>query len=250
MTASTLPALLHSLLDSDAARPLVTFYDDATGERVELSVKSFENWVAKTANLLQDEISLDPGEHVALWLPAHWQSVVCVFAAAACGAVVSNRDSTQTPVDVVFCDPESLPTAADSGARETVALSLRPMGQGFTEALPDGVVDYARAVLAQGDTFLPVGTPEPGAPFLLDADASRSQRDLLEEARRRAADLSLHPSGRLLTDADPTHRQGLAALLAAFVSNGSVVLNRSPDPDALQRRTTQEHVTAQWWTGR
>src|SRR5579859_6537412 len=43
--------LLRSLLEADPARPLITFYDDATGERVELSVKTFDNWVAKTANL-------------------------------------------------------------------------------------------------------------------------------------------------------------------------------------------------------
>ncbi len=31
MTAPTLPELLRGLLDADPARPLVTFYDDATG---------------------------------------------------------------------------------------------------------------------------------------------------------------------------------------------------------------------------
>ena len=41
--------LLRSALAADPGRPLVTFYDDATGERVELSVATFANWVAKTA---------------------------------------------------------------------------------------------------------------------------------------------------------------------------------------------------------
>ena len=249
MTASTLPALLYSLLDSDPARPLVTFYDDATGERIELSVKSFENWVAKTANLLQDEVSVEPGDHVALWLPAHWQSAVCVFAAAACGAVVSHDRTTQAEAEVVFCDPESLSAARDSGAPEVVALSLRPMGQGFTEPLPAGVTDYARTVLAQGDTFLPIGATDPDAPFLFGEGASRSQSDLLEEARKRAAELSLQPTGRLLTDADPADPRGLVAILAALVSNGSVVLNRNPDPTVLDGRATQEQVTTQWWAG-
>ena len=249
MTASTLPALLYSLLDSDPARPLVTFYDDATGERIELSVKSFENWVAKTANLLQDEVSVEPGDHVALWLPAHWQSAVCVFAAAACGAVVSHDRTTQAEAEVVFCDPESLSAARDSGAPEVVALSLRPMGQGFTEPLPDGVTDYARTVLAQGDTFLPIGATDPDAPFLVGEAGSRSQSDLLEEARKRAAELSLQPTGRLLTDADPADPRGLVAILAALVGNGSVVLNRNPDPTVLDGRATQEQVTTQWWAG-
>jgi uncharacterized protein (TIGR03089 family) len=49
-------ALLATARDRDPARPLVTHYDDATGERVELSATTLENWVSKTANLLQDEL--------------------------------------------------------------------------------------------------------------------------------------------------------------------------------------------------
>ncbi|HEX2176982.1 MAG TPA: TIGR03089 family protein [Nocardioidaceae bacterium] len=251
MTATTLPALLNSLLDSDPARPLVTFYDDATGERIELSVKSFENWVAKTANLLQDELSADPGEHVALWLPAHWQSAVWMFAAAACGVVVSHDPGTETPVDIVVCGPDSLVAATESGARERVALSLRPMGHAFDEALPEGTTDYAGTVLAQDDSFLPIGTPDGDAPFALAPAGSRSQRELLEEGRGGAESLGLPPAGRLLTDANPADpAQFTKGVLAALVSGGSVVLNRHPDPAAVDGRVTQEQVTVQWWAGR
>jgi uncharacterized protein (TIGR03089 family) len=247
MTASTVPALLRDLLHNDAARPLVTFYDDDTGERVELSVKSFENWVAKTANLLQDELGAEPGDHVAVWLPAHWQSAVWMCAAACCGVVVSH-DPVETPVDVVVCGPEELREAAGRGARDLVALSLRPMGQGFGEALPDGATDYARSVLAQGDTFLPLGTPDGDAAFLLSGDGAVSQRALLERARARAGALGLRPAGRLLTDANPADEAGFCGgLLAAMVTGGSLVLNRHPDPAAADGRATQEQVTSQWW---
>ena len=247
MTASTVPALLRDLLHNDPARPLVTFYDDRTGERVELSVKSFENWVAKTANLLQDELGTDPGDHVAVWLPAHWQAAVWMCAAAACGVVVSH-DPVETPVDVVVCGPEELRAAAASGTRDLVALSLRPMGQGFDEALPDGATDYARSVLAQGDTFLPLGTPDGDAAFLLSREGEMSQRALLERARARADELGLGPAGRLLTDANPADEAGLCGgLLAAMVTGGSLVLSRHPDPAAVDGRVTQERVTRQWW---
>jgi uncharacterized protein (TIGR03089 family) len=248
---STLPALLRSLLDADPARPLVTFYDDATGERVELSVKSFDNWVAKTANLLQDELSSDPGEHVALWLPAHWQSAVWVCAAAACGLVVSHDPGTQTPVDVVACGPDSLSAALEADARDVVALSLRPMGQGFGSELPDGVTDYADSVLAQGDVFVSVGVPDGDAAFFLTADGTRSQRELLEAARKRAGELGLGDGGRLLTDANPADAAGLTGgLLAAMVTGGSLVLNRNADPAATDRRAAQERATSTWWVGR
>ena len=54
----TFPAALAATLRTDPGRPLVTFYDDATGERVELSVATYANWVAKTAGLVQDELDV------------------------------------------------------------------------------------------------------------------------------------------------------------------------------------------------
>ena len=85
MTASTIPALLSALLGCDPARPLVTFYDDATGERIELSVRSFENWVAKTANLLRDGRGAEPDDDISIVLPTHWLGCVWLCAAWACG---------------------------------------------------------------------------------------------------------------------------------------------------------------------
>jgi hypothetical protein len=39
--------LLCNAVRLDAGRLLVTYYDDATGERVELPVATFDNWVAR-----------------------------------------------------------------------------------------------------------------------------------------------------------------------------------------------------------
>ncbi|MCZ4498661.1 MAG: hypothetical protein JWQ74_1214, partial [Marmoricola sp.] len=59
---STLPDLLARRLAADPGQPLVTFYDDATGARTELSVKTYATWVSKTAPRCGDELMLDPGE--------------------------------------------------------------------------------------------------------------------------------------------------------------------------------------------
>ena len=48
-------ALLDPLLAADPVGPRITFYDNATGERIELSAVTLANWAAKTANLLRDE---------------------------------------------------------------------------------------------------------------------------------------------------------------------------------------------------
>ena len=49
-------AVLDPLLRTDPAGPRITYYDDATGERIEVSAVTLANWAAKTANLLRDEL--------------------------------------------------------------------------------------------------------------------------------------------------------------------------------------------------
>ncbi len=81
-------ALLAAALGRDPARPLLTYYDDATGERTELSVATFANWVAKTANLLRDDLGVQPGGLVAVDLPLHWQAAVWLQSCWELGLVV------------------------------------------------------------------------------------------------------------------------------------------------------------------
>ncbi len=72
-------AVLDPLLAADPAGPRITYYDDATGERIELSTVTMANWAAKTANLLRDEMGAGPGTRVAVLLPAHWQTAAVLF---------------------------------------------------------------------------------------------------------------------------------------------------------------------------
>ncbi|ETZ74289.1 hypothetical protein L835_1372 [Mycobacteroides abscessus MAB_110811_1470] len=69
---TTLTALL--LGDVNNPAPRITYYDDAAGERIELSTVTLANWAAKTANMLRDEFGAGPGSTVAVRLPAHWQT--------------------------------------------------------------------------------------------------------------------------------------------------------------------------------
>ncbi len=145
-------ALLRGALARDGARPFITFYDDATGERVELSVATYENWVAKTSNLLVDGLGIpDRDARVGICLPAHWQSLVWVMSAWAVGAEVVLGSSTG--VDVAVVGPDLVSSAAEGNAGEVVALSLRPLGGRFVEPLPSRVLDYAVEVPAYGDRF-------------------------------------------------------------------------------------------------
>ncbi|COV98655.1 TIGR03089 family protein [Mycobacterium tuberculosis] len=50
-------AILDPMLRADPVGPRITYYDDATGERIELSAVTLANWAAKTGNLLRDELA-------------------------------------------------------------------------------------------------------------------------------------------------------------------------------------------------
>ncbi len=78
----------ESLIKVDPTRPLYTLYDDAVGERTELSGRSLANWVNKTANLLVDGCGLGVGDVAAVRLPAHWQTAAVLLGCWSAGLLV------------------------------------------------------------------------------------------------------------------------------------------------------------------
>lgn len=248
--AQTPAGLLADALRADPARPLITFYDDATGERVELSVATFGNWVAKTANLLQDGLSAQPGDRLALLLPAHWQTAVWLMAAFSTG-VVAVPGGDPADADLVVSGPDTLEEASACGG-ERMALALRPLGGRFPHP-PAGFADYAVEVPGQGDRFAPYVPVGPDAPALELPDGRRPDGDALtagdvvSRAREEARALGLAPGARLLSGLPFDGWPGLAAgLLAPLAAGASVVLCRHLDrlpAEGLARRRDEERVT-------
>jgi uncharacterized protein (TIGR03089 family) len=236
--------LLRSALAADPARPLITFYDDATGERVELSVATFANWVAKTANLLQGELAAAPGDRLALLLPAHWQSAVWLLACSSVGVTVE-IGGDPADADLVVSGPDTLEEArACSGER--VALALRPLGGRFPQP-PAGFTDYAVEVPAQGDRFAPFAPIDPAASALSVDGMELTGTQLVARARTDAAELGLTDGSRLLSGAGFGDWRGLSTgLYAPLAAGASVVLCRHlgklPEEE-LHRRVESERVT-------
>jgi uncharacterized protein (TIGR03089 family) len=245
-TDHTPPDLLGSALAADPGRPLVTYYDDATGERVELSVATFANWVAKTANLLQDELSAEPGDRVALLLPAHWQTAVWLLACSSVG-VIADVGGEAAAADLVVSGPDTLEAArACTGAR--IALALRPLGGRFPQP-PQGFADYAVEAPGQGDRFVPYAPVDPQEPALIVAGREFSGAEVVERAGAQAAALGLTGAGsRILSGLPYDTWEGLAAgLYAPLATGGSVVLCRNLDrldATARARRIESERITA------
>ncbi|NMO90792.1 TIGR03089 family protein [Actinomycetospora sp. TBRC 11914] len=228
-------ALLAPVLAADPRRPLITFYDDATGERLEFSGETLANWIAKTANLLRDECDVEPGQRVAVLLPAHWQTAVALLGAWWNGAVVVGDPAG---ADVALADAEHLDAAAAAGL--VVGFSLDAFGRPLAD-LPGDAVDYASEVRMHGDAFAP--SPVPGdAPALADASVD----DVVGTARRRAAELGYDAGSRVLSTADwPLTPDGdlVDGLLAVLAAGGSLVQVRHADEAGLARRAETERAT-------
>jgi len=231
---------LLAALRSDAARPLITLYDDSTGERTELSVATFANWVAKTANLLRDELGVGPGDDVALLLPPHWQSAVWLVATWAAGATVSGAEDTHAALAVA--SPDRVADAQEL-AGDVVAVSLHPFALPCPAPLPTGVLDFGVAVRSHGDAL--VVTP-PADVAVRTAAGLRTHRDLREGRARFAQQHGLANGARLLVEAlyDEAATLGplLDGLLAALAVDGSLVLCTRLDETLLDRRVVAERV--------
>ncbi|KAA1422445.1 TIGR03089 family protein [Mumia zhuanghuii] len=227
----TLAELLASAAQTDAARPVVTFYDLETGERVELSLTTAANWVAKTANMLQDTLGTDDETTVDVLLPLHWETVVWVLACWVAGCAVS-----MSPGDrIVVVGPHGLDTvsAENDDADEIIALSLRPLGGRFTTPLPAGVIDYNAEVPSHGDRFTPYYPPGNSSP------AVREDGDVLTHADLVAETADRYPAGaRVMLVGDRDAVPLLHVVPAVLHASGSLVLVRSVDPEADRDRIT------------
>lgn len=250
-----LPAL-HAALRADPARPLVTFYDGISGERVELSVKTFDNWVSKIANLLSDELGLEPGDSFRVDLQPHWQSMVILVAGWTAGLelVLPGSDAD---VQLSVVGPESLPLELTSALEPAstggvvLACSMRPMGGPFEHVLPDGWLDFGREVPSQPDLLLTASTVGPDDVAVHTASGPLTHAFLAEQAVQASSEIGLEPSGRLATDANPTMPGGPAvALVGPLVLGSSVILLANCDASAKVRIAHQELATAfHWVTG-
>lgn len=232
MASNLTQTLLDPILAADPAGPRVTFYDDATGERVEVSAVTLANWAAKTANLLRDEFAFEVGGRVSVLLPAHWQTAAALLGIWwAGGEVVIGADDS---ADVAMVSGDRLDESPE--ADEVLAFSLDAFGKAVPD-LPIGMTDYATSVRVHGDQFRATG-----AGVALDG---RSVDEVLAAARERADARSWTASDRVASSASWTTADELIdGLLSVLVVGASLVQVANPDETKSQRRAETEKVTA------
>ena len=227
-------ALLDPLLARDPVGPRITYYDDATGERIELSTVTLANWAAKTANLLRDELGAGPGSRIAVLLPAHWQTVAVLLGVWYIGAEVVLGSAE---ADVALCTADRVDDAdAAVSPGEVAVLSLDPFGKPVAD-LPIGMTDYATSVRVHGDQIVPERNPGP-------ALAGRSATDLVAAATDSAAAQGFTADDRVLSTGRWDSADELTDnLLAVFAAGASLVQVTNPDPAAMDRRRQTEKTT-------
>lgn len=218
-------------LATDPSSPLITFYDDATGDRVELSAATFANWVAKTANLLVDGLGLAPGDRATVRLPMHWQALVVVAGCLTAGLEVTTGAAADGPAVAFGTAADALPVAAD-----LVLLSLRPLGRGLEQSVA-GVWDYAVEVPGYGDRF--VGPIPAGTDLAIDGSTHAQLGHAARAEPRGVRRILLAPDGDPYVDAAIF----VNTYLAPLAGGGSIVLCRHCDPATLDRRAVSERAT-------
>ena len=227
-------------------KPFVTWYDDHRDQRVELSYRTFGNWVAKTANLLVDELGAGPGDRVGAILADHWQTPIVMAACWRAGTqlVVIDPASPDRPTPslaAAFVREEFLAaTEAMLGETVVVALTADLLGRGEHDL--GKALSFSRLVPSMGDEF--DGGPDPDGDVLSAGGEAATMGGLLERAAALAGRTALGEGDRLLSGRSLLTVDGaVAGLLAPFTRGAGVVLVAGLDPARFWKRVADERVT-------
>lgn len=224
-------ALLEPILVRDPAGPRITYYDDATGARIELSALTLANWAAKTANLIRDEFGLTPGARISVLLPAHWQTAAVLLGCWWSGAEVVLRPDDDA--ELAFSTARRLDEVEHIA--EVAALSLDAMG-GPVRDLPLGVTDFATSVRAHGDQFHPRGAGVALDGLPVDEVLARSHTSAVRQG--------FSEKDRVLSETPwDTTAEMIDGLIAVYAAGASLVQVDNADPAKREHRIGIEHVT-------
>jgi uncharacterized protein (TIGR03089 family) len=240
---------LETLIDASttgAAHPVLTYYDDATGERIDLTADALAGWAGRVARLLHEGCGLSAGDRAAVLLPPHWQTAAVLLGAWAANVSVSFRlaataglapvgTNEDEPFDAVFTTRQRI----DDWLDHVPAGRHRFVLHNDNGGVPDGYRDLI-AELASYDGTLPAYAT------LRASDAASVDGTTYREwggvARALADRHGWHPGDRVLVDV-AAHEHAVFWLLAPFSAGATVVLCANLDRARLDERIAAERVT-------
>ncbi len=236
---TTIPAAFAAAVRRDPTTPLLTWYDDASGDRTELSGATLDNWVSKTANLLLDGAGLGEGDGVAVLMPPHWQTAAVLLGTWRAG--LSADLGEPQPVEALFASSSYIAAAEAWRTTDRYVTGLLPMAMRMRE-VPAGFVDYVVDVRNFGDFFN--GSPVGDDDRAMAGPVELTHEMACEAARERAAELGISAGDRVLIDA-AGYPDPVDWLLAPLVAGATIVLCGALDPASIAKRVDAEKVSVQ-----
>jgi uncharacterized protein (TIGR03089 family) len=241
--------MLETLVDASAtgaARPVLTYYDDATGERTALTAETLAGWAGRVARLLREGCGLDAGDRVAVLLPPHWQTAAVLLGGWAANVSVSFRLAATAglapvgrgedePFDAVFAPRHRI----DDWLDHVPAARHRFVLHNGDVDVPDGYRDLMTELAAYGGTLPAYATLRASDAASVDGTTYREWGGV---ARAVADQHGWHPGDRVLVDA-AEHEHAVFWLLAPFSAGATVVLCANLDRARLNERVAAERVT-------
>ncbi|MFC3990572.1 TIGR03089 family protein [Actinoplanes siamensis] len=229
------------------ADELITYYDDATGERVGLTSAELGGWSAAVASLLTNECGLRAGDRAGVLLPPHWQTAAVLLGAWSVGLQVSFRGWSTAglvdggpALDVTFVEQRRVGSWLDEvpSASHQFVLGLGADGAPAADVPPDHR-DFVPAVRAH----LGAEPPRHRAGF---SAAATPDGTTFGEYGATAAEVArsrgLVRGDRVLIETGVSE-QPLIWLLAPLTVGASIVLCANPDRSRLDERVRVEGVT-------
>lgn len=227
---------ISGLLDSfraAAGAPRLIWYGP-NHERVELSGRVLENWVAKTSNLLTEELDAGAGSVVAVEMPPHWKTLVWALASWQVGAVTLLDGGA--PADIrATMEPPADGSEPDHPGELLVLVAPGALDMRWPGAVPSDAVDYAATVRSFGDVYLEAPA-DAGAELLRASGTSATFSDLTAGGIGSAEGIWLVPATL------PLHTV-LTAAVRIWASGGTVVLVHS-SVEVTDRLVEGERITA------
>lgn len=250
-TKMTRPQSVAGLLESFRAAsttPKLIWYGEAN-ERVELSGRVLDNWVAKTSNLLVEELDAADGTVVAMDLPPHWRTLVWALASWQVGAVTllgEGPGQRTTSPDLRLSMDQDRTVSAHTGSELLVLIARGALDMRWPGELPPGAVDYAATVRSFGDVYLEEPANRQGT-LAVETTTVLTFKDLAESpltvADGKPDEKPAADGGVWLIPASLPLRSVLGAALRVWSADGTVVLVHA-SVEGIERLAEGERVTA------
>ncbi|BBH70502.1 hypothetical protein ACTI_71870 [Actinoplanes sp. OR16] len=227
---------------------ILTYYDDATGERFGLTAPELGDWVAATAALLTRECGLRRGSRAGVLLPPHWQTAAVLLGAWAAGIEVSFRGWATAglapdhgpALDVTFVERrrvgswlEEIPPAVHQ-----FVLGLAPSGAPMPD-VPFGYRDFPSAARAHRGAPPPRSTAAEGEIATVDGTTFGEYGAVAAEVARARG---ITAGDRVLIETSAVE-DPLIWLMSPLTAGASIVLCANLDPTHLSTRIRAEHVS-------